>query len=138
MSTVFVYERTLHFDDCDPAGIVFFANHFRFCHEAMEAFFDQLPVRYAGLIMDRKVGFPAVQAHADYKAPLRYGDTARISVTLAHVGNASADFHYDVHRKSDNVLAATVTTTCVHTDLTSYTSLPFADDLRRLMQSHRG
>jgi len=137
MGSTFVYERAVKFDDCDPAGIVFFANHFRFCHEAMEAFFDQLPIRYAGLIVVRKTGFPAVQAHAEYKAPLAYGDTATIAVTLEHVGNASAQFHYEIVRARDATVAAICRTTCVHTDLTTYASKPLPDDLRAHLEAHR-
>lgn len=136
MGSVFTYERDIHFDDCDPAGIVFFANHFRFCHEAMEAFFGQVPDRYTGLVLKRRIGFPAVQAHAEYKAPLKYGDGMRIEVTLERVGNSSASFRYLMYRTSDGTLAAEVKTTCVHAALETYTSTPFTDDLRALLTKH--
>ena len=32
----FTYERTIHFADTDAAGVVFFANYLRLCHEAYE------------------------------------------------------------------------------------------------------
>ncbi|MFO0672802.1 MAG: acyl-CoA thioesterase [Polyangiaceae bacterium] len=86
---MFVYERPVRFEDVDAAGIVFFARFLNYCHEAMEAFFGPLDGGYVRLINERHIGLPAVHLDVDYKAPLRYGDVARIEVTIPHVGRSS-------------------------------------------------
>ena len=78
------YRRPVRFEEVDAAAIVFFARYLNICHEAMESFFDELAGGYAGLILGRKVGLPAVRADAEYTAPARYGD-----VLVVEIGRAS-------------------------------------------------
>ncbi|NVL83963.1 acyl-CoA thioesterase, partial [Escherichia coli] len=76
------HDRPVHFEDVDAAGIVFFARFFAYCHDAMERFFDGVDGGYVALITERKIGFPAVHASSDFKAPITYGDVARIAGTV--------------------------------------------------------
>ena len=75
-----VYDRPVHFEDVDAAGIVFFARFFGYCHEAMEALFSSLPGGYVDLVINRKVDFPPVPFQAAFKSPLRSGAVPRIPV----------------------------------------------------------
>ncbi len=132
-----VYERAVKFEEVDAAGIAFFARFFNWCHEAMERFFDQLPSgSYVNLIMKRRIGFPAIHLVADWKAPLRYGDVARIETAVVKVGTTSATFRYVLTRVSDGIMAATIEHTTVATDLDTMTKRPLPDDCRKLLEAH--
>jgi 4-hydroxybenzoyl-CoA thioesterase len=132
-----VYERPVKFEEVDAAGIAFFARFFNWCHEAMERFFDQLPSgSYVNLIMKRRIGFPAIHLVADWKAPLRYGDVARIETAVVKVGTTSATFRYVLTRVSDGVVAATIEHTTVATNLDTMTKRPLPDDCRKLLEAH--
>jgi 4-hydroxybenzoyl-CoA thioesterase len=130
------YERPVRFEDVDAAQIVFFAKFFSYCHEAMEAFFAPLDGGYVRLIMQRKIGLPAVHVEADFKTPLRYGDVARIDVTAPHVGTSSCTLVYDIYRASDGARAATIRHVCVVTDLVTITKIPIPDDVRAVLTSN--
>ena len=131
------YERPVKFEEVDAAGIAFFARFFNWCHEAMERFFDQLPAStYVSLIMNRRIGFPAIHLVADWKAPLRYGDVARIETSVVKVGTTSATFRYVLTRVSDGVMAATIEHTTVATDLATMTKRALPDDCRKLLEAH--
>ena len=93
-----VYERKVRFEEVDAAQIVFFPRFLNYCHEAMEALFDDLPGGYVSLIRDRKIGFPAVHVECDFKHPLRYGDIVRIETSVEKLGNKSCSFRYAVTR----------------------------------------
>ena len=129
-------ERPVRFEDVDAAGILFFARFFNYCHEAMEAFFGGIAGGYVGLVMHRHEGFPAVRVECDYRAPLRYGDTARIRVFVEHVGTTACTFRYDMSRLSDGASVATVKHVVVHADLQKLAKLPFDDELRALLEQH--
>jgi 4-hydroxybenzoyl-CoA thioesterase len=132
-----VYERPVKFEEVDAAGIAFFARFFNWCHEAMERFFDQLPSgSYVNLIMKRRIGFPAIHLVADWKAPLRYGDVARIETAVVKVGTTSATFRYVLTRVSDGVVAATIEHTTVATNLDTMTKRPLPEDCRKLLEAH--
>lgn len=133
----FTYSRAVRFEEVDAAGIAFFARFFHWCHEAMERFFDGVPGGYVTLITQRRIGFPAVHLEADWRSPLRYGDVARIDVSVAKIGTTSATFRYVLTRESDGVCAAVVEHVTVATNLDTMTKLPLPDDCRALLEAHR-
>lgn len=131
-----VHDRTVRFEDIDAAGIVFFARFSNYCHDAMERFFDELPGGYAALIVERKVGFPAVHVDSDFAAPLRYGDVARIEGTVTKLGTTSCHMHFKVMRAKDGALVATARHVHVCADLATMTKLPFPPDVRTALERH--
>jgi 4-hydroxybenzoyl-CoA thioesterase len=132
-----LYERPVRFEEVDAAGIVFFGRFFNYCHEAMERFFDGVADGYVGLITQRKIGFPAVHVDATWKTPLRYGDTARIEVSITNVGTTSCTFRYVVTRGADSAAVATIDHVTVATDLATMTKVPLPEDCRALVEAHR-
>jgi 4-hydroxybenzoyl-CoA thioesterase len=133
---VFVFSRPVRFEEVDAARIVFFARYFNICHDAMEAFFGPLPGGYAGLIVGRKIGFPAVRAECDFKSSLRYGDVVRAEVTVPHVGKTSVTFAYRLVRESDGVEVGIAKQTCVVCELETMKKTPIPDDVRALLVAH--
>ena len=131
------YERRVHFEDVDAAGILFFARIFGYCHEAMEALCAPLDGGYVRLINDRKIGLPAVRVDADFKAPMRYGDSALIALTVPHVGVTSCSLHYALSRKRDGAKVAVVKHVCVTSSLVTLTKVPIPDDLRAVLEANR-
>lgn len=136
-----VYERPVRFEEVDAAGVVFFAHFITWCHEAMEDFFNAVPGGYVGLITKRRIGFPAVHIQADWKAPLRYGDTIRISTSVAKVGTTSVTFRYELDRiggrdGDDGTRIATIEHVVVATNLETMTKVPLPDDCRALLDQH--
>ncbi|MEO8877761.1 MAG: thioesterase family protein [Polyangiaceae bacterium] len=130
------YRRPVRFEDVDAAQIVFFGRFFGYCHEAMEVFFDELAGGYAGLIVGRKIGFPAVHVEADFKSPLRYGDTARISVDVTKVGNKSATLRFTIANETGDALVAVILHTCAVSDLVALKAIAIPDDVRKILEAH--
>jgi 4-hydroxybenzoyl-CoA thioesterase len=128
--------RKIRFEEVDAAGIVFFGRFLSYAHEAMESFFDGADGHYAGLIMQRRIGLPAVNVETRYLAPLRYGESIRIETTTARLGNRSATLRYRMYRVHDEVLSAEILHTVVLSDLTEMKSCPMPDDVRRVFEAH--
>lgn len=131
-----VYERPVRFEDVDAAGIVFFGNFLRYCHEAMEALFSGAEGGYVGLITRRKIGFPAVKVEAQYASPLRYGDVAKIAVTAPRLGTTSATLRYVLSQRDSGLHVATIEHVVVCSDLATLTKLPLPPDCRAVLESH--
>ena len=127
--------RRVRFDEVDAAGIVFFGAFSTYAHEAMEHFFDQVDGGYPGLIVDRRIGFPAVKLELDFVAPLRYGDTVVIAITVARLGNRSATFRYRL-RRQDVTECATILHTVVISDLSRMRSTEMPADVRAVLARH--
>lgn len=133
---MFTYTRPIRFEDVDAAQIVFFARFLNYCHEAMEALFGALDGGYVGLIRDRRVGLPAVHVECDFTAPLRYGDVARIDVSVERIGRSSCALRYLFTRASDGVKVANILHVCAVSDLRTITSIAMPDDMRAVLEAH--
>jgi 4-hydroxybenzoyl-CoA thioesterase len=133
---VIVFERPIKFEEVDAANIVFFARFVTYAHEAMEHFFSALPGGYAGLILERRVGFPAVHVEITFTAPARYGDVLRIETRVARLGNRSAVLWYRMHHVVSGRLACELKHTVVTTDLGTLRSCDMPADVRALLAQH--
>jgi 4-hydroxybenzoyl-CoA thioesterase len=136
---VIAFERAVKFEEVDAANIVFFARFVTYAHEAMEHFFGALAGGYAGLILERRVGFPAVHVEIDFSAPARYGDVLRIETRVARIGNRSAVFWYRMHHsgpRGGDRLVCELEHTIVTTDLVTLTSCDMPADVRALLAQH--
>lgn len=132
-----VYERPIRFEDVDAAQIVFFARFLNYAHEAMEHFFSPLEGGYVDLITKRRIGLPAVNVEIDFRAPLRYGDIARIETSCDRIGNKSAVLRYRIIRRACRTLSAEIRHTVVTTCLETLESCPMPEDVRRQLEQHR-
>lgn len=132
----FRYERPVRFAEVDAARIVYFARYLDYCHDALEAFFNQLPGGYAHLTMVRDIGVPSVRVEVDYRAPLRYGDVASVDLSIERIGTKSITFVHTLSRKSDGVVVATVRQVVVTARLSVLGAVPIPDDVRALLESH--
>lgn len=131
-----VFERPIKFEDVDAAGIVFFARFVTYAHEAMEHFFSSLEGGYPRLIMERRIGLPAVHLDVSFKAPARYGDTLRIETSVAKVGNRSAVLRYRMILAGTDRIVAEITHTVVLSDLRTITSCDMPADVRARLVEH--
>lgn len=133
---MFRYERPVRFADVDAARIVFFARYLDFCHDALEALFAALPGGYPQLTMARGIGIPSVHIEADYKAPLRYGDTGLIDVSVERIGARSVTFRHAISRAADGVACASIRQVVVLCRLDELVPVDIPDDVRALLSQH--
>ncbi len=134
----------VRFDDIDHAGIVYYPRFFHFFHLAFEEFFSERmgAASYVHLLDHDRIGFPAVSAECTYKAPLRFGETMDIDMSVARLGERSLVLRYLIHRRSSDpadagegaepVLAAEGTNTCAVVDLRTFRAVPLPPHLRSL------
>ena len=96
----FVHAEPVRFGDIDHAGIVYYPRFFHYFHLAFEELWRaRVGPRAYALLLDRdRVGFPVVRASCEFVAPLRFGDTAEIQVSVIKLGGKSITFRYRVHR----------------------------------------
>jgi YbgC/YbaW family acyl-CoA thioester hydrolase len=129
----------VRFGDADPAGLVYYPVIFHYCHIAMEEFFaERCGIGYHALMMDEGIGFPTVNAQAEFFVPLVYGDEVEVEVSVARVGRSSVTFEYNIRRASDNTLCARSTQIHVAMSLETRSSLPIPDKYRTIFSGNAG
>jgi 4-hydroxybenzoyl-CoA thioesterase len=97
---MFCYSQPVRFADVDHAGIVYYPRFFHLFHVAFEELWRARigPQAYSDIIDRDRIGFPAVRAECDFKAPLKFGDTAEIEVSIPRMGAKSITFRYRIFR----------------------------------------
>lgn len=127
--------QKIRFDDVDGAGIVYYPQYFHLCHAAFEDFFDTAaPVSYPDLVSDRRLGFPTVAIESTFEAPLSYGDSAVVELTVKRIGTTSVVFGYDIRRKRDGRLCFRAGITTVLVNLDTMKPVPLTDELRTIFR----
>ena len=106
MSKTVTYTVHVEFGDCDPAGIVWFPNFFRWIDAASRNFFTQCGVprweettRTLGVI-----GTPLVDTHSRFLKTASYGDTLAVHVTVKEWRDKSFVQTYRITREDDLIM----------------------------------
>jgi len=134
----FHYTMPVRFADVDHAGIVYYPHYYHYFHQAFEELFrDRMGAEaYVRLLDEEKIGFPAVASSCEYKAPLKFGESVAIEVSLARLGERSLTLRYRAFRvregEGSRVLAAEGQVTSAVVDLTSFRAVALPEQLRQL------
>lgn len=95
MPPQFTYTRRVQFADTDMAGIVHFANFYRFMEEAEHEMFRSLGVKIVENQSDGSVvGWPRVRCSCSFEAPAYYDDLVDVDVTITRVGVKSLSMSF--------------------------------------------
>ena len=101
---------TVRFGEVDLVGFVYYPRVLHYCHVAFEEFFAaRCGTTYEQLMARERIGFPTVNARAEFFVPLTYGDEVDVSVSVGRMGRSSADFDYSLRRANDETLCARAT-----------------------------
>jgi 4-hydroxybenzoyl-CoA thioesterase len=102
-----MFERsfTVEWGDCDEAGVAFYPNYFYWLDCTFQRF-----LRFHGLNqreLRKRFGAvtPIIQAHSDFKAPVRYDDTLVVAATVRL--ESERRFRADYRLNSDEKAVAT-------------------------------
>ena len=85
------------------AGIVHFANFFRYMEAAEHAFLRSLGLSVVMEYEGVKYGLPRVSASCDYLHPARFGETLTIAVAVEKLGRSSIAYTFDFSRDEEAI-----------------------------------
>lgn len=89
----------IEWGDCDPAGIVFYPNYFRWFDGSTAHHFKAAGLTKLRLIKDHDVvGFPMVDTRAKFYEPSRFGDEVTIKTTITGFGRSSFEVEHQLMR----------------------------------------
>lgn len=140
MASSFVHRRTVEFAETDMAGIVHFANFFRWMESAEHSFFQSLGLMLHGQTEEGMRGWARVHAECDYKTPLRYPDDVEVKITVREKRATSITYDHVFTRVSDGgaeeVARGVITAVYVGRALDEdrMRAMPIPEDVARLVE----
>lgn len=131
---MFTYTTKVRLHDTDAAGIIFFANQFKFIHDAYEELLEKKFAQgFQAILKGTRYFQPIVHAESDFKAPVFAGDKLAITVKLHSIGKTSFSLEYTLKRAK--TLVGTAKTVHVTVDQKTRKKIPLPSNLRRSLIS---
>ena len=116
MAYEFKATRRVEFSDTDMAGIVHYANFFRFMETAEHGFYRSLGFSVVMLENEPRLGWPRVHAECDYRKPLRFDDLVEIHLLVSAKKSKSLSYLFRFSKlgeKPEPVAVGALTIVCV-------------------------
>ena len=105
------HTRRVEFSETDMAGIVHFAQFYRYMEEAEHAFFRSVGLSVMHTSADGTVvGWPRVNARCSFKSPAYFGDLLGVRVSVDRIGVKSLTLDYTFTRDDTLVAEGTMKT----------------------------
>ncbi len=126
----------IQFGDCDPAGIVYYPNYFRYFDNATAALFSAAFGMNKRAWLDKYgiAGIPMVDTGARFIKPSRFGDVVEIRTTITEIGRSSFSVQHVLSKDGEAAVEAHEKRVWVVRDATgAIRSAPLPDDVRRVL-----
>lgn len=127
-------------NDTDVAGIIYFANQFRFVHDAWEDLVELEKMDFHQIFHKENFLFVIVHVEADYLAPLLIADRLEIHVTIENIGTSSFTTSYNIYKEDkvtkELILAGKAKTTHVTIDKTTRTKIAIPDHFKAILKKY--
>jgi len=94
------------------AGIVHFANFFRFMEAAEVEFLRSRGLSVALPWKGERLGFPRVAAACDYLQPARFEDVLVVTVKIRRIGRKSVTYGFEFSQNGQIVARGKITSVC--------------------------
>jgi acyl-CoA thioesterase FadM len=136
-----MYRRpvTIHFDQADPAGVLFFARLLEVAHRVYEGFVtDELGTSWASWFRDASLVVPIRRAEAIFEQPLRPGRSYEAEIRITRIGESSFEVttrFLDLER-GEPMRCAETKVTHVFADLARGAKVPIPSDIKARLEAH--
>ena len=130
MSELFEWSRLVEFYETDLAGITHFSNFYRWMESAEHAF-----LRDRGIALHQEgIGWPRVNANADFNRPIKFGDLIRVTVSIAELRTRSVRYAFEFRVNESDEIHATGQMISVCVDLATMKAIEIPASIRGLLE----
>lgn len=138
MTTTKPFSKTMaiRFQDCDPAGIVYYPNFLDKVEAVIEDWLDEaLGKSYRDWIFLERGGLARVKVVCDFMKPCTMGDRLEITILLKKVERSS--FELETIGRVGGEVYLKIGLVLVHISLESRKAIPFSDGFRAKLERYR-
>ena len=116
MTIQFRTTRRVEFGDTDMAGLVHFANFFRYMEAAEHEFLRSRGLSVAMEWEGEPIGFPRVSASCDYLRPVRFEDVLEVALEVANLGRKAVTYRFEFTLGGEPVARGQLSAVCCRVD----------------------
>jgi 4-hydroxybenzoyl-CoA thioesterase/acyl-CoA thioester hydrolase len=108
----FSITRRVQFAETDLAGVLHFANYFRYMEEVEHAFWRSMGLCVISPDGDRTISWPRVAVACEYFAPAHFENELDLRFRVMHVGSRSVGYEIEFVRDGQPIAVGKVTAVC--------------------------
>ncbi|KAA3654034.1 MAG: tol-pal system-associated acyl-CoA thioesterase [Proteobacteria bacterium] len=123
----------VYYEDTDAAGVVYYANYWRFCERGRTEWLRQRGFDQQVLMADTGIAFVVRRVEGNYLRPARLDDTLTITTAVDTLKRASLSFSQNIFCGAELLFEATVTVACLDTRRNRAVAIP--DSIRHTLNS---
>ena len=133
MAAEFSIVHRVGFSETDLAGVVHFANYFRWMEEVEHAFFR---AQGMSVVMDHgahgggQLGWPRIAASCEYLGPARFEEEITLTLRVARVGDKSFSYEVDFQRDGQLLAKGKLTSVCCAMGQKGFEAVPIPPAIR--------
>ncbi|MFM7406464.1 MAG: acyl-CoA thioesterase [Cuspidothrix sp.] len=131
----FTYYYTVRFQDTDAAGVVYFTNMLRICHEGYEVSLVATGINIKSFFTNPSVAFPIVHANVDFFRPVYCGDNLMINLSPHKIAVDKFEIPYEI--TVGEVIVAKAITRHVCIDIVSRTKQELPTYINHWLEANR-
>lgn len=92
----FIYHRTVRFQETDAAGVLYFTNILKICHEAYEESLEVSGIILKEFFTNSSVAYPIIHANVDFFRPISCGDKLKIRLIPQKLSEEKFEIDYEI------------------------------------------
>lgn len=134
MADEFHVRRRVAFSETDMAGVVHFAEFFRYMEDAEHELWRAVGSSVVRRLPDgTRLTWPRVHASCDYRKPARFEDVLDIFIRVERAGRRSLQFRFRFELDGEEIAAGTLVTVCCVLDGEGLRSVDIPDEVLEML-----
>ena len=106
----------IYYEDTDAGGVVYHANHLRFCERGRTEYLRDLGFENSKLREEHDMFFVVRDLQASYRKPAFLDDYLRLDTTITELRKTRFVMKQSLYRHDELIFEMDATVVCVHTD----------------------
>lgn len=121
--------QLVKFEDCDPAGIIFFANYFQYAQSAIAEHFSGTG-EFLQFYNGTELVYPVLSTNAEFKKMVRLGDLLEVYISVSQIKESSLEFLFEFFHQEKKTADLRIAHVCI--SKSSGTKQPLPQFLKKL------
>ena len=135
MPKQFTLTRRVQFAETDMAGVMHFANYFRWMEEIEHAFFRSMGLSVAQAHDGGRLGWPRVRVACEFFAPVRFEDVVDVKLEITDISEKSITWEAMFLHDGTRVARGRIKMVCCRLDGDRFSSIVIPDFIRAKLES---
>jgi YbgC/YbaW family acyl-CoA thioester hydrolase len=126
----------IYWSDCDPAGIAYYGNFFRWFEIAEEELFLALGFSRTDVMHRYHIGFPRVEIWCRFRKPIPEGTLIEVTIWIAKRTQTALVFNVEIRREGESDIAAEAHYRLVCVKRPEFKPIPIPEEVLHLLRDY--